>query len=51
VKNLIPLLLVLIGAIWLVIVVISEAPAWPLAVYIALAIPSMRRFDAMNDKD
>ena len=42
--KLIPIALVTTAALWLVMILITDFPAWTLAVYVALAIPAIQRF-------
>ena len=47
--KLIPIALVTTAALWLVVILITDFPAWTLAVYVALAIPAIQRF-SQSDK-
>ena len=42
--KLLPIALVATAALWLVVILITDFPAWTLAVYVALAIPAIQRF-------
>ena len=48
--KLVPIALVATAALWLVVILITDFPAWTLAVYVALAIPAIRRFSP-SDKN
>lgn len=42
--KLIPIAFVAIAALWLVVILITDFPAWTLAAYVAVGIPVMQRF-------
>jgi hypothetical protein len=46
--KLVPIALVATAALWLVVILITDFPAWTLAVYVALAIPAIQRFSRSN---
>lgn len=48
--KLIPIAFVATAALWLVVILITDLPAWPLPVYVALGIPAMQRF-SRSDKN
>ncbi len=43
--------LVATAALWLVVILITDVPAWTLVVYIAVAIPVIRRFSRSDKND
>ena len=48
--KLVPIALVATAALWLIVILITDFPAWTLAVYVALAIPAIQRF-SRSDKN
>jgi len=48
--KLFPIAFVATAALWLVVILITEFPAWTLAVYVAVGIPAVQRF-SRSDKD
>jgi Flp pilus assembly protein TadB len=48
--KLFPIALVATAALWLVVILITDFPAWTLAVYVAMAIPAIQRF-SLSDKN
>lgn len=51
VTKLIPIALVSTAALWLVVILITDFPAWTLAVYVALLIPAIQRFSPSGQND
>ena len=51
-NKLIPIAFVATAALWLVVIVITDLPPWPLPVYVALGIPVIQRLSrsAKNDQ-
>lgn len=49
-NKLLPIAFVAIAALWLVVIVITDVPAWPLPVYVALGIPAIQRL-SRSDKN
>jgi glycerol-3-phosphate acyltransferase PlsY len=49
--KLLPIAFVATAAAWLVVILITDFPAWTLAVYVAVAIPAMRRFSPSDKND
>ncbi len=49
--KLFPIAFVATAALWLVVILITDFPAWTLAVYVALAIPVIRRFSRSDKND
>lgn len=49
--KLIPIVFVATAALWLVVILITEFPAWTLAVYVALGIPVVQRFSRSDKND
>ena len=49
--KLVPIAFVVTAALWLVVILITDFPAWTLAVYVALAIPVIRRFSPSDTND
>ena len=49
--KLFPIAFVATAAAWLVVILITDFPAWTLAVYVAVAIPAMRRFSPSDTND
>ena len=47
--KLVPIAFVVTAALWLVVILITDFPAWSLAVYVALGIPAVQRF-SRSDK-
>jgi hypothetical protein len=47
--KLLPIAFVVTAALWLVVIVITDLPAWPLPVYVALGIPAIQRL-SRSDK-
>ena len=48
--KLLPIAFVVTAALWLVVILISDFPAWTLPVYVALGIPAIRRL-SRSDKN
>ncbi len=48
--KLVPIAFVATAALWLVVILITDFPAWTLAVYVAVAIPVIQRF-SRSDKN
>jgi Flp pilus assembly protein TadB len=49
--KLIPIAFVATAALWLVVILITDFPAWTLAVYVAVGIPVVRRFSRSDKND
>ncbi len=49
--KLFPIAFVATAALWLVVILITDFPAWTLAVYVALAIPVIRRLSRSDKND
>lgn len=49
--KLVPIAFVATAALWLVVILITDFPAWTLAVYVALGIPAIRRFSRSDKND
>lgn len=49
--RLVPIVLVSTAALWLVLILITDFPAWTLAVYVALLIPAIQRFSPSDKND
>ncbi len=49
--KLVPIAFVATAALWLVVIVVTDFPAWTLAVYVAVAIPVIRRFSRSDKND
>lgn len=50
-NKMVPILFVVTAALWLVVILITDFPAWTLVVYVALAIPVIRRFSRSDKND
>lgn len=48
--KLLPIAFVATAALWLVVILITDFPAWTLAVYVALGIPAIQRL-SRSDKN
>ena len=48
--KLLPIAFVVTAALWLVVILISDFPAWTLPVYVALGIPAIQRL-SRSDKN
>jgi len=49
--KLFPIAFVVTAALWLVVILITDFPAWTLAVYVALGIPAVRHFSRSDKND
>jgi Flp pilus assembly protein TadB len=49
--KLFPIAFVATAALWLVVILITDVPAWTLAVYVAVAIPVVVRFSRSDKND
>ena len=49
--KLIPIAFVATAALWLGVILITDFPAWTLAVYVALAIPAIKCFSPSDKND
>ncbi len=49
--KLVPIAFVATAALWLVLILITDFPAWTLAVYVALGIPAIQRFSRSDKND
>jgi amino acid transporter len=49
--KLFPIAFVATAAIWLVVILITDFPAWTLAVYVALGIPAVKYFSRSDKND
>ena len=49
--KLVPIAFVATAALWLVVILITDVPAWTLVVYIAVAIPVIQRLSRSAKKD
>jgi hypothetical protein len=49
--KLFPIAFVATAALWLVVILITDFPAWTLAVYVALGIPAILRFSRSDKND
>jgi len=49
--KLFPIAFVATAALWLVVILITDFPAWTLAVYVALGIPAIQRFSRSDKND
>jgi type III secretory pathway component EscV len=49
--KLVPIAFVATAALWLVVILITDFPAWTLVVYVAVAIPVIRRFSRSDKND
>jgi hypothetical protein len=47
--KLFPIAFVATAALWLVVILITDFPAWTLAVYVALGIPAVLRFSLSGE--
>ena len=48
--KMLPIAFVVTAALWLVVLLMTDLPAWPLPVYVALGIPVVQRF-SRSDKN
>ncbi len=49
--KLFPIAFVATAALWLVVILITDFPAWTLAVYVALGIAAIQRFSRSDKND
>jgi hypothetical protein len=49
--KVLPIAFVATAALWLVVLLITDFPAWTLAVYVALGIPAIQRFSRSDKND
>ncbi len=49
--KLFPIAFVATAALWLVVILITDFPAWTLVVYVALGIPWVLRFSLSDEND
>ena len=49
--KLFPIAFVATGALWLVVILITDFPAWTLVVYVAVAIPVIQRLSRSDKND
>jgi Flp pilus assembly protein TadB len=49
--KLLPIAFVATAALWLVVILITDFPAWTLAVYVAVAIPVILRLSRSDKND
>ncbi len=49
--KLFPIAFVATAALWLVVILITDVPAWTLAVYVAVGIPVTQRFSRSDKND
>jgi type III secretory pathway component EscV len=49
--KLFPIAFVATAALWLVVILITDFPAWTLAVYVALGIPAVKYFSRSDKND
>ena len=50
-SKLLPIAFVATAALWLVVLLITDFPAWTLAVYVAVGIPVIQRFSRSDKND
>jgi len=46
-----PIAFLVTAALWLVVILVTDVPAWPLPVYVALGIPAIQRLSRSDKND